>query len=75
MCTNANGDCIVIVNGYYVEAAVCMAVGFVWYFAYKSVVKNLQNRSPSNWLVDLSGPNERETTTMMAAASPMLAGR
>lgn len=53
-CKLNNGDCISIVNGYYIEVAVCMIIGFVWYFSYKKTIKNLQTKSVSNWQLDLS---------------------
>ncbi|KAE9541116.1 hypothetical protein AGLY_004361 [Aphis glycines] len=53
-CKLNNGDCISIVNGYYIEVVVCMIIGFVWYFSYKKTIKNLQTKSASNWQLDLS---------------------
>lgn len=46
-----NDDCIVIVNGYYVEVILLMIIGFVWYFFFKTRIRNLQSKDLSNWLV------------------------
>jgi len=62
MCTTKGGDCNIIVNGYYIEVALCMTIGFVWYFSYKKTIKNLQTKSLSNWQLNLNrterGKNE-----------------
>lgn len=54
MCKIKGGDCNIIVNGYYIEVALCMIIGFVWYFWYKKTIKNLQTMSLSNWQVNLN---------------------
>ncbi|VVC28212.1 Major facilitator superfamily domain,Acetyl-coenzyme A transporter 1 [Cinara cedri] len=51
MCTVNNGECIVIVNGYYTEVGICIAVGLVWYFVFKKPIRNLQQRNLFHWLV------------------------
>ncbi|XP_060865229.1 acetyl-coenzyme A transporter 1-like [Metopolophium dirhodum] len=54
MCKIKGGDCNIIVNGYYIEVALCMAIGFVWYFLYKKTIQNLQTKSLSNWQLNLN---------------------
>lgn len=53
MCKIKEGDCNIIVNGYYIEVALCMIIGFVWYFSYKKTIQNLQTKNLSNWQVNL----------------------
>ncbi|XP_022174756.1 acetyl-coenzyme A transporter 1-like [Myzus persicae] len=52
MCKLKGGDCIVIVNGYYVESVVFTIFGIIWYFIFKNILKHLQSKSPSHWLVN-----------------------
>lgn len=54
MCKTNGGDCSITVNGYYVEVALCMTIGFVWYFSYKKTIQDLQKKSLSNWQVNLN---------------------
>jgi len=62
MCKRKGGDCNIIINGYYLEVALCIMIGFVWYFLYKKTIQNLQTKSLSNWQVNLNrlerGKNE-----------------
>jgi len=51
MCKSKGGDCIVKVNGYYVETVVFTIIGIIWYFVFKNKLKHLQSMSPSHWLV------------------------
>lgn len=51
MCKLNNGECIVIMNGYYAEVGICMAIGLIWFIIFKKPIKNLQHRNLSSWLV------------------------
>ncbi|CAI6369820.1 unnamed protein product, partial [Macrosiphum euphorbiae] len=56
MCKTIGGDCVVIVNGYYVEMAVCTIVGIIWFSIFRKILKKVQSKGPSNWLVDIKRP-------------------
>jgi len=47
---------VTIVDGYYVEAAVCIVIGFVWYGICKRIYKNLELKNYSHWIVDMNKP-------------------
>ncbi|XP_025194188.1 acetyl-coenzyme A transporter 1-like isoform X2 [Melanaphis sacchari] len=51
-CTTDGGDCIVTVNGYYIEMVLCTIFGILWYSIFKNILKNLQTKCPSKWLVN-----------------------
>lgn len=53
--TANEGECVTV-NGYYVETAMCTILGIVWFGVFKNVVKNLQTRSQSSWLVNVKEP-------------------
>jgi len=57
MCETNEGDCVVIVNGYYVETAVCTMIGIVWFFIFRIILKNIQTKGPSDWLVNIKKPS------------------
>lgn len=44
------------VNGYFLEMALCTVVGIVWYAVFKKILKNLQVKSPSHWMVNVKTP-------------------
>ncbi|XP_060866110.1 acetyl-coenzyme A transporter 1-like isoform X2 [Metopolophium dirhodum] len=52
MCKSKGGDCIVIVNGYYVETIAFTIFGIIWYFIFKNILKRLQSKSPSHWQIN-----------------------
>ncbi|CAI6364916.1 unnamed protein product [Macrosiphum euphorbiae] len=52
MCKLKGGDCIVIVNGYYVESIAFTIVGTIWYFIFKNILKRLQSKSPTHWQIN-----------------------
>jgi len=52
MCNSKGGDCIVIVNGYYVESIAFTTFGIIWYFIFKNILKRLQTKSPSHWQIN-----------------------
>ncbi|VVC28209.1 Hypothetical protein CINCED_3A024306 [Cinara cedri] len=55
-CKTNGGDCVIQVNGYYVETAVCTVIGIVWFGIFFKILKNLQIKSPSHWLVNVKPP-------------------
>ncbi|CAH1724858.1 unnamed protein product [Aphis gossypii] len=46
--TEQSYNCVTIVDGYYVEAAICMVIGFVWYGIFKRIYKNLELKNRSH---------------------------
>jgi len=47
---------VTIVDGYYVETAICMVIGFFWYSICKRIYKNLELKNPPHWIVDMNKP-------------------
>lgn len=43
---------MVIVNGYYVEMVVCTIIGIIWFVNFRNIFKSLQNKGPTQWLVN-----------------------
>lgn len=57
MCKTNGGDCVVIVNGFDVETAMCTIIGIVWLCIFRNILKNLQIKGPSQWLVNVRRPS------------------
>ncbi|XP_022165996.1 acetyl-coenzyme A transporter 1-like [Myzus persicae] len=53
MCKTNGGDCIAIVNGFYLETAVCTIIGIIWFCLFRNVLKNVQTKDRSYWLVNI----------------------
>ncbi|XP_060866175.1 acetyl-coenzyme A transporter 1-like isoform X1 [Metopolophium dirhodum] len=51
-CITDGGECVVTVNGYYIEMVLCTIFGILWYGIFKNILKNLQMKCPSQWLVN-----------------------
>ncbi|XP_022162906.1 acetyl-coenzyme A transporter 1-like [Myzus persicae] len=51
MCKANNGNCIVTVNGYYLEMLICTIIGIIWYFTVRKTLKSFQTKNLSHWLV------------------------
>ncbi|CAI6365998.1 unnamed protein product [Macrosiphum euphorbiae] len=56
ICKANEGNCIVTINGYYVEIIPCTIIGIAWYIYFRNILKNLQIRSPSHWLINVKKP-------------------
>lgn len=54
--TEQSYNCVTIVDGYYVEAAICMVIGFVWYIIFKRFYKSIELKNSSHWVVELTKP-------------------
>ncbi|XP_012567090.1 acetyl-coenzyme A transporter 1 isoform X1 [Hydra vulgaris] len=50
-CTNAGGKCVTQVDGYYVETAICTALGFLWLIWRRQSLKQLQSMKESAWKI------------------------
>eukprot|EP00102_Acyrthosiphon_pisum_P021847 XP_016659057.1 PREDICTED: acetyl-coenzyme A transporter 1-like [Acyrthosiphon pisum] len=58
MCKTIGGDCVVIVNGYYAETAVCAIIGIIWFCIFRKILKNVQTKGRFYWLVDIKTPRK-----------------
>ncbi|XP_060878679.1 acetyl-coenzyme A transporter 1-like [Metopolophium dirhodum] len=58
MCKTIDGDCVVIVNGFYVEMALCTIFGFIWLCIFRNILKKFQNKGRSHWLVNIKRPRK-----------------
>nr|CAG4649258.1 EOG090X04K8 [Scapholeberis mucronata]SVE93560.1 EOG090X04K8 [Scapholeberis mucronata] len=50
-CTDKGGQCIVELDGFYVESLVCIVIGFLWLRWGRRVIHNLQSKNESAWKV------------------------
>ncbi|XP_060878681.1 acetyl-coenzyme A transporter 1-like [Metopolophium dirhodum] len=57
MCKTNGGDCVVIVNAYYVETTVCTIIGIVWFCIFRIILKKFQTKGPSYWVVNIKRPS------------------
>ncbi|CAM5138423.1 unnamed protein product [Eretmochelys imbricata] len=48
-CTELGGSCVTMLDGYYVESIICVALGFFWWFLLGSKLKKLQDEGQSSW--------------------------
>lgn len=64
MCKINGGGCITTVNGYYVETVLCVLIGIVWYIIFKYILKNIQVKSSSHWLVNMKKSVENNETNV-----------
>lgn len=49
LCVKEGGACVTTLDGYYVESAVCVVLGLVWWLWLGKKMKKLQEQSPSAW--------------------------
>ncbi|KAL4142293.1 hypothetical protein QTP88_004779 [Uroleucon formosanum] len=54
ICKARGGDCVLTVNGYYIEMLICTILGIIWYIAAKNKLKIFQSMNPSHWLVKVN---------------------
>lgn len=50
------GDCITTINGYYVGTILSVTFGFIWYGVFRNVLKKLELKNPSHWMVTVMQP-------------------
>lgn len=48
----SEGECLTIVDGYFVEVGVCTVAGIIWYLVLNKIIEDLQSRQLSDWLVN-----------------------
>ncbi|CAB3993113.1 Acetyl-coenzyme A transporter 1 [Paramuricea clavata] len=49
MCTDAGGNCITDIDGYYIETVICICIGFLWLRWKRHTTSQLQDQDPSTW--------------------------
>ncbi|XP_060852728.1 acetyl-coenzyme A transporter 1-like [Rhopalosiphum padi] len=62
-CITNGSSCIVTVNGYYVESALCILFGIGWYYIFRGTLKKLQVKSPSHWMVNVKNNKVKKNET------------
>ncbi|XP_027840968.2 acetyl-coenzyme A transporter 1-like [Aphis gossypii] len=51
----AGDECVIVVDGYFVEVAICTVLGIAWYLSLRKILENLQSRQLSDWQVNDDG--------------------
>jgi len=51
VCTEHGGSCVVELDGYTVEVALGLVIGFLWLLVFRSRVAHLQSLNHSEWLI------------------------
>ncbi|XP_063297091.1 acetyl-coenzyme A transporter 1 [Pelobates fuscus] len=49
LCLSSGGSCVITLDGYHVESAICFIIGFAWWIFLGPKFKNLQEEDPSAW--------------------------
>ncbi|CAH1724867.1 unnamed protein product [Aphis gossypii] len=58
-CDTNGGNCLVTIDGYYVEIIICVVIGFIWYWMFKNTLKSFQTKSSSYWMVYVDQKSEQ----------------
>ena len=48
-CKSLAGECLTVIDGYYIEVLLCIIIGLIWFRWGKSKIKMLQNKHSSAW--------------------------
>lgn len=56
MCTESGGQCVVDVDGFYVESFICILFGFLWLRWGRKTIEQLQSKEEAAWMVPTSFP-------------------
>lgn len=51
----AGDECVIVVDGYFVEVVFCTVFGIAWYLSLRKILENLQSRQLSDWQVNDGG--------------------
>ncbi|XP_057666812.1 acetyl-coenzyme A transporter 1 [Diorhabda carinulata] len=51
LCTSKGGKCITIVDGFYIETVICIAIGCLWYWQGAKKVEQIQQLDESAWKI------------------------
>uniref|UniRef100_A0A2S2QWK0 Acetyl-coenzyme A transporter 1 n=1 Tax=Sipha flava TaxID=143950 RepID=A0A2S2QWK0_9HEMI len=49
---HSGGDCITVIDGYFVEVFICTISGVIWYLTLRRILKNLQSTETDEWQVN-----------------------
>lgn len=60
LCFEDGGTCEIYVDGYYVSMAICTAIGFIWYFTFRNILKKYQLVDLYHWMVHGKNLNNGE---------------
>lgn len=50
-CTKDGGDCVIRIDGYFIECAICAVYGFLWFFFGRKYIRYLQKLPTRSWHV------------------------
>ncbi|XP_063228297.1 acetyl-coenzyme A transporter 1 [Bacillus rossius redtenbacheri] len=50
-CTEAGGQCLITLDGYYIESLICFLLGWLWLSWGKRKIQELQLKGDSDWLI------------------------
>lgn len=48
-CKSLAGECLTVIDGYYIQVLLCITIGLIWLKWGKSKIKMLQNKHSSAW--------------------------
>uniref|UniRef100_A0A2H8TXQ3 Acetyl-coenzyme A transporter 1 n=2 Tax=Melanaphis sacchari TaxID=742174 RepID=A0A2H8TXQ3_9HEMI len=48
-------ECVIVMDGFFVEVLFCTVSGVVWYLSLKKILENLQSKQTSDWQVNDDG--------------------
>lgn len=51
VCVNGGGQCLVDVDGFYIESIICIVFGFIWFRWGRRVIRQLEDQDESAWKV------------------------
>lgn len=55
-CEADGGDCITTVDGFYLGTLLSVTFGFAWYAYFKNIIRKLQTKGASHWMVNIKRP-------------------
>lgn len=51
-CQTANGKCEIIIDGFYIETALCTIFGILWYLYFTKTIRHLQSKDLRHWHIN-----------------------
>ncbi|CAI6347969.1 unnamed protein product [Macrosiphum euphorbiae] len=70
LCIVSGGTCGIYVDGYYVSVAICTAMGFIWYFTFRNILKNYQLVDLYHWMIHGKNLSSNEEVIEPCIMSP-----
>ncbi|XP_001944982.1 acetyl-coenzyme A transporter 1 [Acyrthosiphon pisum] len=55
-CEAIGGDCVTTVDGFYLGTLLSVTFGFAWYGFFKNIIRKLQTKGSSHWMVNIKPP-------------------